>query len=94
MLYKQIQEAGICDIVEERLNLVSLNDDFLKLRRVYLELDCSNPAKYFFLNVTNPDPELCTSIFSPDIESKSLQLSILMSSENMLVLFIYRQIQM
>ncbi len=72
-LYEQIKEAGICDAVDERseqLAMFSNIEDFLTLVTAFKQFDCSNPATYFFINVTNPDPNLCTSLISPEFEGE------------------------
>ena len=73
LLYQQIQEAGLCDAVEERfevLKVVASSQDFEVITRAFLEFNCSDPATFLFMNVTNADSNMCTSIFSPDAESE------------------------
>ena len=67
-LYRQIKEAGICDVVQERIEELVLFPALETILRAFLQFDCTDPTTYFFTNVTNPDPTLCTSLFSPDSE--------------------------
>lgn len=72
-MIKSIQEKRICSNVDEHLRAlyeVTLVENFRIIADAYFSFDCSDPADYYFMNVTHPDSESCTNFFSPQMECK------------------------
>ncbi len=73
-LYKQVEETGICDAIQDRFSQLTMTSDvpdLFTLSRAYMEFDCSDPATYFFRDsFTKSDPNLCIHIFSPEVEGE------------------------
>ena len=74
-IFQQIQENRICSDVDKRLRDVydvTLQLNFKILADAYFNYNCSDPTNYYFMNVTDPDPNLCTSVCTPTIEGKKI----------------------
>lgn len=72
-MLQRISEEKICSNLDQRLmELYELtqHNNFKILADVYFSSNCSDPANYYLMNVTHPDPELCTNMFSPEMECK------------------------
>ena len=74
-LYNQLRENSICNELDIRLNAAAERPIFASSRLIsflmlYDSFNCSDPTSYFYMDVPNPDPELCTSMFTPDTEGK------------------------
>ena len=74
-IYQQVRAADICRQVDDFATSSAspingaLLDHILELVALYLNFNCSDPSTYLFVNetiVVQPDPDLCTNIFSPE----------------------------
>ena len=72
-LFNQVKERGFCSEIDTRLEELSVfsNDlSFKNLFSKYNNLNCSDPATYYDVNITTFDPDICTGLFSPEVKSK------------------------
>ena len=72
-IHQQLKDNHICDEVGaclQELDEITVSQNFKNLAKAYFEFNCSDPATYYFMNVTDSDPYLCTDLFSPEVKGE------------------------
>lgn len=70
-LFNKVIDSNICHELDDSIQSFltsTLSDTLQGVVDVYYNFNCSDPATYFFANVTESDPNVCTSLYSPDIK--------------------------
>lgn len=67
-LYNRVKEQGFCSEIDERAR--ALLSHFMLAVELFKNFDCFDPTTYYHMNVTNPDPDICTGLFSPEVRGE------------------------